>query len=114
MCSWSVLVMFSRLYLGVHSPADIVSGGGILGSILLSLFLQVDDQIDLFISQRGFEPVLCYLLFVVFLLSIFPSTDVSNPCCSDAVILLGCVFGAVSAQSLGQSAADHKTLFDEF
>ena len=141
MCSWSVLVMFSRLYLGVHSPADIVSGkfsnfsqallitsvfytsragdwaqaafrqvrpskdqtvavltrpttsatcrgldrvwklslGGILGSILLSLFLQVDDQIDLFISQRGFESILYYLIFVVFLLSIFPSTDVSNP-----------------------------------
>merc|ERR1711953_111728 len=108
MCSWSVLVMFSRLYLGVHSPADIVSGG-ILGSILLSLFLQVDDQIDLFISQRGFESILYYLIFVVFLLSIFPSTDVSNPCCSDAVILLGCVLGAVSAQSTGHSA-----LFDDF
>ena len=53
--------------------------GGILGSILLSLFLQVDDQIDLFISQRGFESILYYLIFVVFLLSIFPSTDVSNP-----------------------------------
>merc|ERR1711962_443957 len=112
MCSWSVLVMFSRLYLGVHSPADIVSGG-ILGSILLSLFLQVDDQIDLFISQRGFESILYYLIFVAFLLSIFPSTDVSNPCCSDAVILLGCVFGAVSAQSIS-NLADYKTLFDDF
>jgi len=100
--------MFSRLYLGVHSPADIVSGG-ILGSILLSLFLQVDDQIDLFISQRGFESILYYLIFVIFLLSIFPSTDVSNPCCSDAVILLGCVLGAVSAQSTGHSA-----LFEDF
>ena len=99
--------------------------GGILSSILLSLFSQVDDQIDLFISQRDFESILYYLIFVVFLLSIFPSTDVSNPvshtklyryhaqplfqCCSDAVILLGCVLEAVSAQSTGHSA-----LFDDF
>ena len=92
MCTWSVLVMFSRLYLGVHSPADIVSGG-ILGCILLSLFLQVDDQvrfnfsshtnytfkIDLFISQKGIEPIIYYLIFVLFLVSVFPTTDMSNP-----------------------------------
>ena len=45
MCTWSVLVMFSRLYLGVHSPADVVTGG-ILGGLLLSVYLQVDDQVS--------------------------------------------------------------------
>jgi len=110
MCTWSVLVMFSRLYLGVHSPADIVSGG-ILGCILLSLFLQVDDQIDLFISQKGIEPIIYYLIFVLFLVSVFPTTDMSNPCCSDAVILLGVVFGAVCARSYRNG--ERKALFND-
>jgi membrane-associated phospholipid phosphatase len=110
MCLWSVLVMFSRLYLGVHSPADIVSGG-ILGCILLSLFLQIDDQIDLFISQKGIEPIIYYLIFVIFLVSIFPSTDMSNPCCSDAVILLGVVLGAICARSY--RSGERKALFNE-
>lgn len=37
---WSFLVMFSRMYLGVHSPADILSGG-IIGCLLLASWLQV-------------------------------------------------------------------------
>ena len=37
---WSFLVMFSRMYLGVHSPADILSGG-IIGCLLLAAWLQV-------------------------------------------------------------------------
>ena len=52
MCTWSVLVMFSRLYLGVHSPADIVTGG-ILGGLLLSLYLQIDDQASTAVSNFG-------------------------------------------------------------
>lgn len=41
--------MFSRLYLGVHSPADIVSGG-IVGCIILALWIKVDNAVDLYIS----------------------------------------------------------------
>lgn len=41
--------MFSRVYLGVHSPADIVSGG-ILGCLLLSAFLQIDDAVSATVS----------------------------------------------------------------
>lgn len=37
---WSFLVMFSRMYLGVHSPADILTGG-IVGCLLLAGWLQV-------------------------------------------------------------------------
>ena len=87
--------MLSRLYLGVHSPADIVSGG-LLGCLLLSAYLQIDDavrqfakrsrfitilllKLDFFISTPGIYPVLCYLALVLLLCSIFPSTDASNP-----------------------------------
>lgn len=39
---WSFLVMFSRMYLAVHSPADILSGG-IVGCLLLAAWLQVSS-----------------------------------------------------------------------
>eukprot|EP00731_Ephydatia_muelleri_P038076 Em0648g3a len=42
---WSFSVMFSRMYLGVHSPADIVVGG-ILGCLLLAGWLHWDLYID--------------------------------------------------------------------
>ena len=38
--SGSFGVMLSRMYLGVHSPADIVCGG-VVGVIVLSLWIQV-------------------------------------------------------------------------
>lgn len=37
---WCFLIMFSRMYLGVHSPADILTGG-IVGCLLLAVWLQV-------------------------------------------------------------------------
>ena len=64
MCSWSFSVMFryifryfqsvtntifSRIYIGIHSPADVVTGG-ILGCFLLSVFLQIDKQVFILIK----------------------------------------------------------------
>ena len=45
----SISVMFSRLYLGVHSPADIVAGG-IIGCVILASWIKIDTILDRFIS----------------------------------------------------------------
>ena len=45
----SISVMFSRLYLGVHSPADIVAGG-IVGCIILAYWIKIDNVVDRYIS----------------------------------------------------------------
>lgn len=41
--------MFSRLYLGVHSPADIVAGG-IIGCVILAYWIKIDSIVDRSIS----------------------------------------------------------------
>ena len=41
--------MFSRLYLGVHSPADIVAGG-IIGCVILAYWIKIDTILDRYIS----------------------------------------------------------------
>ena len=41
--------MFSRLYLGVHSPADIVAGG-IIGCVILAYWIKIDTIVDRSIS----------------------------------------------------------------
>jgi len=41
--------MFSRLYLGVHSPADIVAGG-IVGCVILAYWIKIDTILDRYIS----------------------------------------------------------------
>jgi len=112
MCLWSSTVMFSRVYLGVHSPADIVSGG-LLGCILLSAYLQIDDALDFFISTPGVHPVLCYIVLVLILCSIFPSTDASNPCFADSVSVFGVVCGTVAGRCLRLTGQGHLSLLEE-
>lgn len=41
--------MFSRLYLGVHSPADIVAGG-IVGCVILACWIKIDNVVDRYIA----------------------------------------------------------------
>lgn len=45
---WSMLIGYSRIYLGVHFPADVVVGffvGGIIGFLLYSLFNYVNGKL---------------------------------------------------------------------
>merc|ERR1711937_444080 len=113
MCFWSSSVMFSRLYLGVHSPADIVAGG-LLGCLLLSAFLQIDDAIDFFISIQGVYPIICYLALVLCLCALFPSTDASNPCFPESVSVFGVVLGTVAGRCLRATSAGHVALLEEY
>jgi len=113
MCFWSSSVMFSRLYLGVHSPADIVAGG-LLGCLLLSAFLQIDDAIDFFISIQGVYPIICYLALVFCLCALFPSTDASNPCFPESVSVFGVVLGTVAGRCLRATSAGHVALLEDY
>ncbi len=38
-------MMFSRIYLGVHSPADVVAGS-LVGCLILSVWFRYDDIVD--------------------------------------------------------------------
>lgn len=60
---WSLSVILSRIYLGVHSPADILSGV-VLGCIVLAIWLQCYEWIDTSLSD---SPSLLGLFGVVFL-----------------------------------------------
>lgn len=99
MCTWSVSVMFSRIYIGIHSPADVVTGG-VLGCFLLSYFLQIDEQLDFFISTQSFQPACVFLFLVLLLCRIYPSVESTDPGLSDGLSVLGVAFGQVLARSL--------------
>jgi membrane-associated phospholipid phosphatase len=58
-CTYILLVSFSRLYLGVHYPLDIL-GGWIVAWIMLFLFITLNDPIERFLIKKG--PPFCLAL----------------------------------------------------
>ncbi|XP_013421090.1 lipid phosphate phosphatase delta isoform X1 [Lingula anatina] len=93
---WSFSVMFSRFYLGVHSPADIVVGGTV-GVLLLSIFVQTDDYLDHYI---GYAPhvILQSFVFFMVLLAIHPRSDPPTLSFADTVVTGSVAFGVVVAR----------------
>ncbi len=61
---YALLISFSRLYLGVHYPVDVL-GGWIIGGTLLFLFIKTIDPIEKFLKKRR-------LLFSFFLSELIP------------------------------------------
>lgn len=70
---WSISVMFSRLYLGVHSPADIVAGG-IVGCIILAYWIKIDNVVDRYISY-GDNVILQAIVYSLLLLFLHPRPE---------------------------------------
>ena len=94
---WSFCVMFSRMYLGVHSPADILTGG-IAGCLLLSVWLQVDTSVDLYLSTDGSSLAICCL--VVGLLWLHPDPAPTTKILAETVCMAGVAMGTVVARTL--------------
>jgi membrane-associated phospholipid phosphatase len=72
-CLYIGMVSFSRLYLGVHYPLDIL-GGWILGGSLFYLFIKIEPWIDRTFSQTLFTPfsIVLLSLFFIVLIVVFP------------------------------------------
>ncbi len=86
---WGFLLSFSRVYLGVHYPVDIL-GGWILGAIQLSLFILYYDRIQGFFSRRSSKSQYLLAHFLPFLtLFIYPFSKF----CTIAPVIMGVCYG---------------------
>ena len=97
---WSLSVMFSRMYLGVHSPADILTGG-VIGCLLLAAWLHCHERVDLFLSS---SPSLLSLLgivcIVILLLTLHPDPLPSTIIFAETVSMTGVAMGFAVGQVL--------------
>ncbi len=80
-----VLIAFSRIYLGVHFPSDVL-GGLVLGAVWLSLFLWLEPSLGHWIRHRSMATQLGLALAVPVVLLLIHSS-------SDAVAATGTLIG---------------------
>lgn len=96
---WSTSIIFSRMYLGVHSPAD-TQGGMIIGVIFLRLFLSVCDNINTWILSGVNVPILMHI-FSMCLLLIHPQAEKTFTF-AESTGLLGFLTGTISGNWISQ------------
>jgi len=74
---WSFMVMLCRIYNGVHSPADVVTGS-LLGVMIVAFMNRFDNEIDLSSVMNG-QSALILPIWLAILLILHPFNDVGIP-----------------------------------
>lgn len=110
-CFWCFSILFSRLYLGVHSPADIVVGGCI-GCVLLLSWLQLDTLVDSVLAERQFTFMAVILSLV--LLSLHPDPHPKTIIISETITMMFVTVGVLIGAHLSKVfAVDTTALFEK-
>jgi sphingosine-1-phosphate phosphatase 1 len=99
-CLWTILCVTSRLYLGVHSPADIIVGI-FLGVIIMSTTVSFGDSLDRWVLY-GPNAYLIIILVTIFLVIIYPRPKsprwISTP--GDTALIMGAISGIFCSSRL--------------
>ncbi|XP_065059430.1 uncharacterized protein LOC135686946 [Rhopilema esculentum] len=96
--TWSFSVMLSRIYLGVHSPADVVAGS-LLGCLALSAWLHYDDILDRATAVSG-QGAMLVPVYVIIMLFIHPRPDLETLSFTESVCMSGVAVGFVLARTM--------------
>lgn len=118
MSFWCFSILFSRLYLGIHSPADVLVGG-VLGCLVLLFWLLVEEFLEkdvLFSKQFSF----LFIVLTLGLLSLHPDPHPKSFIISETANMMsasvGIIFGACTNECLGLNMEsslyfEHPSLF---
>ena len=91
MSCWCTLVCCSRLYLGMHSIADILAGL-LLSSLLLLWVIPFVHLADSFLVCSSFAPVVTVSLSIL-AIYYYPGSDRWTPARGDTTATIGCYLG---------------------
>ena len=97
-----ILIGFSRIYLGVHFPTDVLSGWTV-GAVFLAVYLVLEPRIEAWLKQAGLTAQLALAVIApLALLLLYPTKDTT----SAMAVLMGMGVGvALTRQMIHFSAA---------
>lgn len=107
---WSCSIMFSRLYLGVHTLIDIIAAV-FLAQGLLGAFWFFYSEFDELMVQDVRVPSACAVV-VFFLLYTFPRSRPSTTTFGDCATTLGTANGFIFGRHF--AGINHKALFEDY
>eukprot|EP00927_Polykrikos_kofoidii_P038389 TRINITY_DN32732_c0_g1_i1.p1 TRINITY_DN32732_c0_g1~~TRINITY_DN32732_c0_g1_i1.p1 ORF type:complete len:474 (-),score=61.55 TRINITY_DN32732_c0_g1_i1:122-1543(-) len=91
---WCFIIVWGRLYLGVHSPVDIL-GGTVAAILAVLMFIPFDDLVDTWITAGRHVPVY-QLIFACILVFCYPTPLRHTPSYNYVIYFHGVTLGVVT------------------